>query len=243
MAWSPEGSRIALFVERGDEPSCIVICDATTGEEICVLGSGVDGDWHPSGRYLVTSSTSSWVDTEMYPHILEIATGTKHKTQLTSGAFDDYQPRYSADGQWVYFYSYRGGDGTRGYLCRVSRAGGEPEILTQLPDVGEGFALSPDGQYIVFIDGFATDLYICRIDGTGLRKLTNFYPDDQAKANSPLKVAKAPPLRAKPPQRTRRSQPVSRRSLRVCHSASPEVGSRGGLKGQGVRAKRLSVSC
>ncbi|GIV16342.1 MAG: hypothetical protein KatS3mg022_1777 [Armatimonadota bacterium] len=53
---------------------------------------------------------------------------------------------------------------------------------------------SPDGQYLAFARGEyeATDLYICRIDGTGLRKLTNFYPDGQAKGQSTQKVAQSP---------------------------------------------------
>ncbi|NSW80443.1 MAG: PD40 domain-containing protein [Chthonomonadetes bacterium] len=205
IGWSPDGSRIALAVERGDEPACILICNSTTGEEVSIIGNGVEGDWHPSGDYLVTSWDASWTE-PMYSHIVEIAVGTKQKTFLTTGAFDDYSPRYSRDGQWIYFYAYRGGDGTQGYLCRVARTGGEPEVLTHLPDMA-GFALSPDGRSIVFVNALTTDLYICRIDGTGLRKITSFYPDDRAKAgasNAPKASGKRAPAKPKPaPDQTR----------------------------------------
>jgi Tol biopolymer transport system component len=232
IAWSPDGTRIALAVERGEDAANIALYNAATGGELSFAGRGTDGDWHPSGNYIVTSWNTSWRDTEMYAHLLEIDISTKVQRQLTSGEFDDWSPRYSPDGQWVYFISWRRHDpnDTSFRLCRVRREGGTPEVLTRIPDMGESYAIAHDGQRVVFVNAHATDLYICRVDGTDMRRLTHFYPDGQAKGQDTLKVVKAAPgtktqsqasSPAKPAKPVQPAKPAKRQQKRAENGPFP----------------------
>ena len=66
--------------------------------------------------------------------------------RLTTAPENDTDPRWSADGKYIYFLSSRGG---ASQVWRIAASGGEAEQVTKLPtDVG-GFALFPDGKKLV----------------------------------------------------------------------------------------------
>ena len=89
--------------------------------------------------------------------------------RMTTHEASDYHPRWAPDGNAVFFLSSRSGSSQ---VWRLPVAGGEAELITDLPlDVG-GFALSPDGSRLavgleVFPD--CADLS-CTVDRLAQRK-------------------------------------------------------------------------
>ena len=63
--------------------------------------------------------------------------------QLTDGNFGDYSPFWSPDGLWVFFGSWRSGNGR---LWKVPAAGGTPEQVSDLPFDGRTF---PPGSNLI----------------------------------------------------------------------------------------------
>lgn len=67
--------------------------------------------------------------------------------QLTSATAGDWNPRWSVDGESIYFLSTRSGSSQ---VWKLSLKGGEATAVTQLPlDVGN-LTLSPDGHHMAF---------------------------------------------------------------------------------------------
>lgn len=211
--WSPDGTMIAFTTRRGDGGPYVALM-TNTGEEVRFVCTGYSAAWHPSGRYLVVEDT---VGSDPIAYLFEVDVQTKQRRQITFAPGCDSAPVYSPDGEWIAFISSaRWQPGSRGSsICLVRRDGSGMRVM-ELDDEDYAYtapSFSPDGQYLVFGRGkwVPTDLYICRVDGTGLRKLTNFYPDGQAKGQSTLKVAKAPiapKANAKPVAPVKPAQPA-----------------------------------
>ncbi len=190
--WSPDGGTIAFRTRRGDGGPYVALM-TDTGAEIRFVCTGYSASWHPSGRYLAVEDR---VGLSPVMHLFEVDVQTKQRRQITS---EGRSPSYSPDGEWIAFWSARPCEGGRcSGIWLVRRDGSELRPLVVEGDEEEyaytPACFSPDGQYLVFGRGkwVETDLYICRIDGTGLRKITNFYPDETASGKSTLKMAKTP---------------------------------------------------
>lgn len=101
----------------------------------------------------------------------------------------DVEPRWSADGDKIYFVSGR--DQSVGYaIYTMQRDGSNQKPLVQVPGrntINAGFALSPDGKQAVFHsnrDG-NFDIYLVDITGDNLRRLTNHPSNDVTPIWSP----------------------------------------------------------
>jgi len=196
VRWLPDG-RIVFIAHRGDGGPMLGTFRASTGEEERFWCDASDADWHPSGNYVVVSRLKG--RPSMHANLHEIDLSTKQDRQLTFGVELDDSPRYSPDGEWIVFNTCRNKAGGRLiWLVRRDGTNLHPVPLPDGPNMVESDAdFSPDGQYLAFARGEygATDLYVCRVDGTDLRRITYF--DRQAKANSPLKVVKDPASQGK----------------------------------------------
>lgn len=196
VRWLPDG-RLVFIARRGDGPLMLGTMDAVSGMEERFWCTAGEADWHPSGNYVVDSHMERTPEGGVCAHLYEVDLGTRQTRIVTSGEnVLDSNPRYSSDGEWIVFVSPgRSPTDSSIWLVRRDGTGIYCLPLADSVDTEESDAdFSPDGQYLAFARGeyAPTDLYICRVDGTGLRKLTNFYPDGQAKGQSTLKVAKAP---------------------------------------------------
>jgi len=194
VRWLPDG-RIVFVAHRGDGGPLVGTMDATTGAEERFWCSASQADWHPSGVY-VAISTPLRLNGALNWYVFEVQLNTKQRRQITFGEHvTDSAPRYSPDGEWIVFHSpSRSPTDSSLWLVRRDGTGMYCLPLRDGWDTEESDAdFSPDGQYLAFARGEyeATDLYICRIDGTGLRRLTHFYPDGQAKGQDTFKVVKA----------------------------------------------------
>jgi Tol biopolymer transport system component len=93
--------------------------------------------------------------------------------KLVPGGEIDYNPSFSADGQWVVFTSDRTGSAD---IFRTRLDGTAVERLTDSPAFDDQAALSPDGESLAFVstrgDG-SNDIYIMDLGSGRVRNLTN----------------------------------------------------------------------
>ena len=93
------------------------------------------------------------------------------KRRLVGGAGDDADPAWSPDGRRIAFSSNRSG---RRQLWAVATAGGEPELLAQVPGRTQAPAWSPEGTRLAFAREAAgdSDLWVLDLSDGSARKLT-----------------------------------------------------------------------
>ena len=68
--------------------------------------------------------------------------------RLTSSSGIDTEPRYSPDGQWIYFTSDRGGSAQ---IYRIPAEGGEAQRVTFEGSYNVSPRISPDGKNLAFV--------------------------------------------------------------------------------------------
>ena len=194
-SWSPDGKRIAfsqgMYFRSGPHPLgqvSLINSDGTGLQSISVDGTNSGfPSWSPDGQKLVY---------EQDGHLVVLETGTNQRTNLTTpGAQRDNFPKWSPRGDWIAFTSDRDGDEQfRIYLIRPD--GTDLHKLTDSP--GDAHcSWSPDGKSLVFASarmGFKDEralskdgqpygeLFVIRVDGTGLRQLT----DNQWEDGTPI---------------------------------------------------------
>jgi Tol biopolymer transport system component len=160
--WSPASDRLA-FIRRFDDWTGYEIWisapDGTKQHPVVreTYQKGVeefhfDGndDWSPDGKHLVYLSSRSG-----YNHLWTIAIDGGEPTELTTGAFVDYDPSWSPDGRRILFVSGRPGDPEDRHLWVVAAADGTPIRLS-----GEGLCARPawsrDGTRVAYLRSNAT---------------------------------------------------------------------------------------
>ncbi|MBI1849034.1 MAG: S9 family peptidase [Planctomycetes bacterium] len=167
--WSPDGKWLAFVSDREGAPQVFAI-PTSGGEAIRVshLGGGAssprfaaDGD-----RIVVMSPDAPSTPTGAVPegavvrrdrlqnHLWIVTVSGAEPQRLTSGDFDDLDPRWSPDGQEIVFVSNRSGDPeTNGNtdLWVIPAKGGKPRQLTSNPGPDEQPRWSPDGSRIAYV--------------------------------------------------------------------------------------------
>ncbi len=105
----------------------------------------------PDGKRVLWTETSFLTEgekSENLTHIFTAMADGKGRLQLTRGEKSATSPRFSPDGQWVFFASDRSG---KRNLFRIRLEGGEAERLTDWTGVMGGYSVSPDGLQIAFV--------------------------------------------------------------------------------------------
>ncbi|MFM7607622.1 MAG: WD40 repeat domain-containing protein, partial [Alphaproteobacteria bacterium] len=94
LSWSPEGDRLASGTEGaaspGSERDALTIWNATSGERIAGFASGIepitDLEWHPSGRFIVSTSAKGTGDRGTLLQLLPAGGGEPALRHFASGS-------------------------------------------------------------------------------------------------------------------------------------------------------------
>ncbi len=175
--WSPSGRQIAFASQRGDKATFNIYWQNTdgTGEAHRLTQSmnrQTPSSWHPSGRYLAFTESFPTTGNDILILPLEPdGTGwkaTESPMPFASRAFNESQPAFSPDGQWLAYVStelqrpevfvrqFPGADGKR----QLSMGGGT--FPTWVPGTDDLVFMDPTGQlmavhYTVRDNVFAAD--------------------------------------------------------------------------------------
>ena len=94
LSWSPEGDRLASGTEGaaspGSERDALTIWNATSGERIAGFASGIEPinnlEWHPSGRFIVSTSAKGTGDRGTLLQLLPSGGGEPALRHFASGS-------------------------------------------------------------------------------------------------------------------------------------------------------------
>ncbi len=102
--WAPNSERLVFATNDG----ALTLCDVTTGEvrEIARTRTGFPPalDWSKDSRWLAYADRHSESRLSAI-QLVEVETGTVH--EVTSGRFDDADPCFDDEGDWLYYRSMR----------------------------------------------------------------------------------------------------------------------------------------
>jgi len=191
-AWSPDGAYIAFSRADPQGVRHIYVCDASGGNLRQLTGGTTDDQfpaWDPGGTRVVYAQTGADGDQDIYSVGLD---GSSPRVVIAS-AQDEWDPCFSRDGRYLAFAQ---GDVASEVDVMVFNLGGDTVAnVTQAPGSRDWDpAFSPDGQSIAFVSDRTgdNDIWVQRLDGSGLLNLTNSAGPDVLPAWSPGRVTGSP---------------------------------------------------
>lgn len=164
MAWSPDSTRLALLVrdpeedEEDDEQQGGEATDDSGGGDATDQASAAKKAPKPIvvTRLQFKRDGTGYLD-ERRTHVYVFEVVSKDMFQLTDGPYDDSSPVWSPDGNSLAFVSNRteepdANDNSDVFVV-VAEEGAEPRRLTEWIGADSSPAFTPDGGYVVYIQG------------------------------------------------------------------------------------------
>jgi TolB protein len=145
-AWSPDGTKVAYVSFELRKP-VIYVQNLVTGQRTVVAnfkGNNSAPSWSPDGTKLAVGLTK---DTNNYQVYIVNADGSGVRRLTTTNSINT-EPRFSADGQTIYFTSDRSG-GPQIYKMSVN--GGQATRVTFNGNYNISPRISPDGKTLAWI--------------------------------------------------------------------------------------------
>jgi dipeptidyl aminopeptidase/acylaminoacyl peptidase len=186
--WSPDGTQIAFTRDdAGTERMAIWIVDRDGADERKLTADDDamhrDIAWSPDGRSIACVANIG--GKRFCIQLIDGATGARR--QLTDGAYEDARPRFSPDGTWILFESWRTGSRIEADLYVMPAGGGDAVKLDTRGGMSGDSQLaswSPDGRTIAFTSSARgrREIALVDLDGTTatrLRYLTENPFDEQ----------------------------------------------------------------
>jgi Tol biopolymer transport system component len=186
--WSPDGKQIIFSACLEGEGECVGNFDIFSvnadGSQLVNLTNNqaedMNPDWSPDGKQIVFNSNRSG-NHEIY----SMTADGKDIKQLTNNPTDDTSPHWSPDGSWIAYESTRYLDNGGWYyeICILNPDGVETRRLIK----GVMPHWSPDSTNIAFsgsVDSYS-EIFMIKLDGTGLKNLSNSSADEFNFSGSP----------------------------------------------------------
>lgn len=180
FSYSPDGKQIVFSETRGNSKQ-IFITDANVGYT-CRQVTNANQDYSPI--YTSDQSEILFARDEGYGTTIWCYNVKSNFLSTYSSGMNPY-PLHNAKG----FLCTRIGENGRGEIWKINTNTGVEECVVTSPESSfSSPVLSPNGEWVLFV-GLSTiqtdtevyqhtDLYVCRIDGTGLERLT-YHPADE----------------------------------------------------------------
>lgn len=176
---SPDGSAIVFGLGTPDAGEQIWAADRSGSNVRKIYGQGWDPSWSPDGTQILFASD---YEGAIQLYVINVnGSGLKRITDFNAlrGRSD-----WSPDGAWMVTYN---GEAWHREIFIFRPDFSDKRQLTPSGGNSQGPGFSPDGQWVVFTsyfdhynDDLGCEIYIIRIDGTDLRRLTdNAYCDYQ----------------------------------------------------------------
>jgi Tol biopolymer transport system component/DNA-binding winged helix-turn-helix (wHTH) protein len=144
---SPDGRKLAFQSDRaGGMDIWVSDQDGQNPIQMTAVGTARAPRWSPDGKEIVFD-TSPGQNSERGPGaVFLVKPGEATPRRLVQDGFSNHSPRWSRDGNWIYFASNRSGDWQ---VWKIQEWGGS---LVQVTRQG-GFAAeeSPDGQFLYYV--------------------------------------------------------------------------------------------
>jgi tol-pal system beta propeller repeat protein TolB len=146
--------------------------DGQNAENIARTATGWDPTWSPDGKYILFAS-----DMDGAVQLYTIRVNGKELRRISNLPAIRGRSDWSPDGQYIVTYS---GEPWKREVYIMNADGTNAHVLSPEGGNSQGPSFSPDGQWVAFtayFDKFGDDhgceIYIIRVDGTDLRRLTN----------------------------------------------------------------------
>lgn len=174
-SWSPDGSHLAYVSFENRNPT-VFVQHLQSGKRQSVAaykGTNTAPSWSPDGTQLALSLSKAG-NPEIY--VMSVATGKLSRVTHNPRAIDT-EPEWIPNGRELLFTSDRGG---KPQIYRVSVDGGRAERVTFKGDSNSSADVSPDGNYVVMVQGNGSQDSVALQDlETGeVRRLTNTTRDE-----------------------------------------------------------------
>jgi len=157
--WSPDGRRLAYVSFEAKKPVVYVhsLLDGKRHAVAHFRGSNSAPAWSPDGKTLAVVLSVEG-GSQIY---LINADGSGPRRRLTTSSAIDTEPRFSPDGQSLYFTSDRGGSPQ---VYRMPAGGGEAQRITFDGAYNVSPRLSPDGKVLAYVTRNAGKFQVALLD-------------------------------------------------------------------------------
>lgn len=145
-SWSPDGTKVA-YVSFENKKAVVIIQNLVNSQRTVVAnykGTNSAPAWSPDGSKLALALTRGGALAQIY--VVDADGSNLRRLTTTSGI--DTEPKFSADGQSVYFTSDRSGGPQ---IYRMAATGGEAQRVTFSGDYNISPRLSADGKTLVYV--------------------------------------------------------------------------------------------
>jgi tol-pal system beta propeller repeat protein TolB len=179
--YSPDGQRIVFtrWVPRTERYQIMIMGSNGDDPNNIPRIEGWDPTWSPDGKQILFASTQNGP-----VQLFAVRDDGKNQRLVSNLPAMRGRSDWSPDGQYIVTYS---GEAWKREVYIMNADGSNARQLTPPGGNSQGPSFSPDGQWVVFTayfdnygDDHGCEIYIIRIDGTDLRRLTdNDYCDYQ----------------------------------------------------------------
>jgi Tol biopolymer transport system component len=187
-AWSPKGLRIAAWQAIGGRRDLVTIAPDGSDRVVLLGDEALDYApvWSPDGRFLYFASDRGG-SMGLWRLAMDEATGrATGEPEAVTGNVEAAMdlPSFSADGRTLLFRSKLESVNPAVIpFDPVAERAGTPKLLMTRTGILSPTSMSPDGQWLALhsMGDIREDVFVMRVDGTGLRRLT----DDAARDRQP----------------------------------------------------------